>query len=362
MLVYILLFGFVLLTGLLQYSAVTVVNIKTKRNHYITGATVTFVLVLVAVTFVEAMRNISVGEDLTGYLSWFEYYRMKPLNIKTLLDFSAFEPGFMLIYKAIGLISTTDHAFIVITSIIVVFLNMYFLYKNSKDFYLSVLLFFGFNHFFTSMVSLRQYIAIGLIMWILPSLKEQKIKKAIVLAVAAFFFHMTSIIATVCIFAAYMVRNKKSVIPWVSVAALFVIPFAGKLFTFLTAYFSKYQMNYSLGAGGRIGTLRLIYIMLEIALIIYVYIVKDKDDEYTEYSLLLIPAIACGILTSIPHIFRVGYYFDYYMLLLIPKIVEDSRLNKTIMRSSVVVVAIVFFIYYLSVNPGNTVPYVFYKV
>lgn len=347
-------------TGMFQYSDVTVVNIKTTKKHYITGSTVAFALILVSVTFIEAMRGITVGEDLTGYLSWFEYYRAKPLNIQTLLDFSAFEPGFMLLYKVIGIISTTDHAFIAITSIIIVFLNMFFLYKNSKDFYLSVLLFFGFNHFFTSMVSLRQYIAIGLTMWILPSLNKKKIKKAIVLAIIAFFFHMTSIIATVCIFAAYMVRTKKKIIPWVLAISIIALPFAGKLFTFFTAFFPKYQLYYSLGAGGRIGKLRLIYILLEIALIIYVYITKDKDEEYTEYSLLLIPAIACGLLTSIPHIFRIGYYFDYFILLLIPKIVEDLKLNKAFMRFAVVAVSIVFFVYYLSVNPGNVVPYVFY--
>lgn len=360
MLVYIALFVFVLSVGLFQYSSITTINIRSNKNHYITGPHIVFCFVLISVTFIEAMRAASVGEDLPGYLSWFRYYRMRALNIETLLDFSAFEPGFMLLYKGIGLFSTTDHAFIVATSVIIVFLNMYFLYKNSEDFYLSVLLFFAFNHFFTSMVSLRQYIAIGIIMWILPSLKEKKYVRAVALGVVAFFFHMTSIIASIFIFAAFIVRKKKKIIPWVSLVAILIIPIAGRLFTFFTGFFTKYQLFYSLGSGGRIGSLRLIYILLEVALIFYVYFVKESEEEYTEYSLLLIPAIACGVLTSIPHIFRVGYYFDYVMLLLIPKIVTDSKRNKTAMRIAVMLIAIVFFAYYLSVNPGETVPYKFY--
>jgi len=359
MLVYIVLFGVVLSVGIIQYSSCTTIGIESNNGVYITKSFVVFCLVLLSVTFVEAMRAVTVGEDLTGYLSWFEYYKAVPLNIDTLFDFSAFEPGFMLLYKGIGLFSTTDRAFIVATSVIITSLNLYFLFRNSKDFYLSVLLFFGFNHFFTSMVSLRQYIAIGIVMWILPSLNDKKIGRAVLLGVVSFFFHMTSIIATILMFAAYFVRNKKRIIPWFSSAAVFFIPVSGALFSLVTRFFTKYQF-YSLGDSGRIGSLRIVYILLEIALIIYAYFSKGDEDEYTEFSFLLIPAIACGVLTSIPHLFRVGYYFDYVMLLMIPKIVADSKYNRIALTCIVIIIAIVFFAYYLSVNPGDTIPYEFY--
>lgn len=360
MFVYILLFGLILLAGLFQYSHSTIVSVIFNKEKYITGSTVVFVLALVFITFVEAMRSVNVGEDLIGYISWFNYYKSIPITINTLLDFSAFEPGFMLLYKAIALFFANDQAFIIVTSALIVFLNLFFLYKNSRDFYLSLLLFLGFNHFFTSMVSLRQYIAIGIVMWILPNLNNKKYGRALLLAVVAFFFHMTSIIATAFIVVGYIVRTKKIIIPWALGIALSLIPLGSKIFTFLISFFPKYQLNYSLSSGGEIGSLRLIYILLEVVIIVYVYFSKRDDKEYTEYSLLLIPAIMCGLLTTIPHIFRVGYYFDYFLLLLIPKIVEDSSKNKYVMRFVIIIISAVFFFYYLSINPGETVPYEFY--
>ena len=308
------------------------------------------------------MRSPVVGEDLEGYITWFEHYRAIPFGIKTLLDFSSFEPGFILLYKAVGLVSSSGRAFIIVSSILIVFLHFFFLYKNSDDFYLSVLLFFGFNHFFTSMVSLRQYLAMGIVFWVLPSLRKGKILRAVLLSIASFFFHQSTIVAVVFFVIAHLLRNRKRAILIMGIVAVSIILFAQRVFLFFIQFFPKYESFYAIGKSGALGQLRLVYILLEIALIIFVYFCNDSDDqeELSEYSFLLIPSIICGLVTFIPWLFRLGYYFDYFLLLLVPKIVSKAEGNKTVLRLAVALISVVFFAYYLSVNPGETVPYVFY--
>ena len=344
MIVYIALLGIIISLGVVHYSGneFTIIGLK-ERN--INGSLIVFLLAFLMVAFVEAMRSPVVGEDLEGYITWFEHYRAIPFGIKTLLDFSSFEPGFILLYKAVGLVSSSGRAFIIVSSILIVFLHFFFLYKNSDDFYLSVLLFFGFNHFFTSMVSLRQYLAMGIVFWVLPSLRKGKILRAVLLSIASFFFHQSTIVAVVFF-----------------VVAVSIILFAQRVFLFFIQFFPKYESFYAIGKSGALGQLRLVYILLEIALIIFVYFCNDTDDqeELSEYSFLLIPSIICGLVTFIPWLFRLGYYFDYFLLLLVPKIVSKAEGNKTVLRLAVALISVVFFAYYLSVNPGETVPYVFY--
>lgn len=346
------------LLGVLQYSKIT----NRKGTQIWDGKKIYFIITFFSVTLVEGLRSINVGEDLRAYVSWFYYYQGTKFGLENLYDFSSFEPGFILLSKAIGKIALSPQCFIMCTSIIIVFLNLTLLYKSSKDFYLSILLFFGFNHFFTSMVSLRQYIAIGFVVWVFILLNEKKYKFALIMCIVALYFHQSSAIFSIVVLAAHFLKRYRKSIPWIFGLSIVSILFINQLYDFVSSFFVKYSTNYQMSTGGMIGKLRLIYIFLEIILLFIIYFSrKYQDDKYTEYSILIIPSIFCGLLTSVPWAFRIGYYFDYILLLLIPEMVVDEKVNRKAFRIATIIVSIIFFLYYLSSNPGQTVPYEFYK-
>ena len=65
---------------------------------------------------------------------------------------------------------------------------------------------------------------------------------------------------------------------------------------------------------------------------------------------------------KIPFMFRISYYFDYFMIFLIPDLLMSIKTSNKkmfyILEGLVLIASMVIYVYYLSTNPGNTVPYV----
>lgn len=361
MVIYIALFIIMVLLGFLQYSSIYLFNGKT----IVCGKRLYFAISIFLLAGIEGLRNITVGEDLVGYINWFYYYQQIDFAEKGLFDFSSFEPGFIILNKIIGAISTSEQHFILLTSVIIVFLNLFFLYKNSKDFYLSVLLFMGFNHFFTSMVSLRQYLAIGIAMWCYPLIQRKMYSYALIIALIAVYFHQSSVLLSFVLFIATILKNHRKIVLFLGCALMASLPFTSFVFSLLGTVFPKYVGSYSfsLGATGSIGYLRILYMLIELTLLFLLCFNSrfKYENKYVFYSILLFFAIYCGFLgLYLKWAFRIGFYFDYFLLLLIPDMLEKFPLYKKAFRVGVIVVATFFYFYYVSVNPGQTVPYEFY--
>ena len=358
MVIYIGLFFTILMLGLpTKYEIVGKKGRVLNVNFYFWSAS------FISVALVEGLRDSSVGIDLPAYLRYFLNSRKIVFDAKYWIDFSGIEPGYNFLNRVLVDISDQPRFFIFSTSVIIVFLHTWFLYKNSKDLALSMLLFLGFNHFFTSMVSLRQFIAMGFVLWCYPAMLKKQYVKAAIFAVMAFYFHQSSAACAFIIVMAVLFKEQKRLVKWVFIAAIIMIPAVYTIYSYVLSLLSKYEF-YAVGNNeSGLGRLRFIYILMQTMLVVYSMIrhKDDKDEIITSMSILLIVAIYVGVVGSvIPLAFRLGYYFDYFMLLYIPELLEPDSQYYKLFRFGVILISIVFFGYYLTVNPGVTIPYKFY--
>ena len=109
----------------------------------------------------SALRASNVGVDLKRYIPRFEYISSQ--NISSLLLVSKktdFEFGFVLLNKAISIISKNQQIYLAITSMIIMYSFSRFILKLSKIPLLSVLIFMSLGFWSGSMNILRQYLAL----------------------------------------------------------------------------------------------------------------------------------------------------------------------------------------------------------
>lgn len=351
MIVYILLFILVVFFGFGAFST----NCSNKR------ITVFLVLCYLSIAFVQCMRDISIGEDTINYVGWFnDFYDAGWIQSFT-APIRDVELGYKLINLLVASFTNNPHVLIAVVSLSILLLNFYFLYKNSKNIFISIILFFGFNQFLTSMTTWRQYLAMGIAFWIYPCLLEKKYKRIIFLIVLAFCFHKSSLAFDVAIIGAYFISKKCGSIWTILAAEMFTIPLVPIFLNIFLKLLPKYNF-YFVAEGDHamgLGKLRFIYILIEMFLLI---IVSSNKKLHTKRNIMMCIMLVFSIYIAIlnifvPHIFRLGYYFDYFLLLIIPEVMPEMPRNKYIVQTGVILASFVFFCYYLLMNAGGTVPY-----
>ena len=334
---------------------------KIRLNKFFFTLTAFFFMFII-----QGMRDIYVGVDTKAYIDIFD----EIVASEGLIDFqeSSFlnlEIGYVLLNTAISSVSNDNHFFILVSSGIVLFLHVLFLFRNSKNIYISIYLFFGLNHFITSMVSLRQYIAIGIIMWMLPSLEKKKIFRSALIGFVAFMFHNSTVVFILAIIIAYFFK-KKIKYSWYALAVLLLsLPATIILKDFIVAFIPKYEFYEAYMGQAGIGPFAIMCAMLYFCVfMVYSYYVKDNESEYKNILLML---MAFAVYTPflgiyLPWAFRLTYYFTYIPLLIVPDLIEIRwRKNKMIPRVIVAFISLVLFTYQLLTNAGNVVPYQFYN-
>lgn len=347
------------LTNNLRQIVITSGNHKMHLNKIVFTITAFFFMFIV-----QGMRDIYVGADTKAYIDIFDNIAAS----EGLIDFqkSSFldiEIGYVLLNTAITSISNDNHFFIFVLSGIVLFLHVFFLYRNSKNIYISIYLFFGLNHFITSMVSIRQYIAVGIVMWMLPTLEKGKIIRSIFIAFIAFIFHNSSIVFIAAITMAYIFKRKTKYSWHVLSALLLSLPVTTILKDFIVGYIPKYEFYEAyLGQAG-IGPFAIMCAILYFCIFsMYSYCAKNNENEYRNILLILMAFAVYTPLLGIylPWGFRLTYYFTYIPLLVVPDLIELRWRNKMISRVIVAFISLVLFTYQLLTNAGNVVPYQFY--
>lgn len=350
-------------TYLVLFFSLTIISFILQLNHVGSRknrgfAFIFLIIVVLSFTLIQGMRDISIGEDTKVYVSWFKSISDKEAINSKLYD-NDIEIGFRFINILVSSITNDYHFFLYFVSLIITLLNTVFLYKYSKNFYISIILFLAFNHFLTSMVSLRQYIAIGIIIWVIPLFWKKRFFSGLLVMVIAAFFHYSSILFSLSFIITYFVSKKKKYfifIPILLVSAVFLFY---PLSSVLVSAFPKYS-SYFDGKSGEIGYLDIVFVV--IMLLVSVLILKKKNYNINrQFASLFLIAIAMTFIgLKFPYMFRFLYYYKYLLLIAIPYLQPKSKTNATIYFAGIVLISTFLFLYYLSVNPGFTVPYVPY--
>lgn len=213
-------------------------NDKEKRGKYLFGITV-FIIAIAA-----GMRSYSVGHDTLNYARIFINTSQYNLNeILSGIAYPDIEIGYMLVSWFFGQFSTNPSHFFLFVSLIQFFIVGFWIWKNSKEPFLSFLIFFCM--FFTFYITgIRQSIAFSILLWSYVDVEKRKVIKFLLKVILASMFHSTAIIF-VCVYFIYKIKNSN--ILYILAMSLFPIVyiFRSSLFTFGISIFQKYD-NYEI--------------------------------------------------------------------------------------------------------------------
>ena len=242
MIIYIVLFVFIMIIGIFTLHPIRNGKLILGKKCSTINKNTFIIIIFLSMLLIQGLRDMSVGADTEAYYGYFYriYRNVEKIDFQK-LEFTNIEMGYVVLNLLLSKISIEPQVFIFMISAVVLFLHLYFLRVNSENILLSIILFFGCGHFFTSMVSIRQYIAIGIVMWMIPLISEKKYKQAILVGGIAFLFHNSVVIFWAAILCTYFFKQDIKHIWGLLLGLLASLPITNILLSYILRYVPKYS-------------------------------------------------------------------------------------------------------------------------
>jgi len=145
---------------------------------------------VIILTFIAGFRE-SVGGDTSNYISFYNY-----VISSSFLDIIKYnyEKGFIIYCYILSRISKNPQFLILISSFIINISVIIFLYKNSKYFAFSIILYINLTYFYSFMNLMRFGLSVALILQAYNYLKSNNYKIYFIFTLLAILFHNSAII------------------------------------------------------------------------------------------------------------------------------------------------------------------------
>lgn len=280
---------------------------------------------------VASFRSYTVGYDTEKFVKIF--IRTGTLSFQDLSNLK-FEWGFTFLCWFLNKITNNWQILLIITSLFINFSVIRFIYKNSKNPLLSVLLFVLLNFYLFYMSIMRQAIAIGIILLGYEKLKENKCFKYCLYIFIAFFFHNSALLALLLIPLKKIKYNKNFSLFLISFY-IFAFIFAKDIYMFL-ANFSAKLLSYSNSiffVENYFGSVLQFLVHFIMFIIGYILMIKNnknilydkKDNMNTILGILAISNLFI-LLTIKANIFnRFSPYFSIFLIIWFPNLINEIK-------------------------------------
>lgn len=307
-----------------------------KQRNYL------FILYGVIVFFVVATRDISVGNDTEGYVK---------LGLGDLL-YSDVKGGIEFLWSLFigffGKSSLDAHFFIFFTAVLEFVFLFIFIYKESSNKILSLLVFVVIVTGLCSyMTAIRQAISVGAVLLAYYCIKEKKYIPSILLFLYAIGFHATAVIGILFIPFAFLNYSK-------TIATTILCTSAALGFILRQDIFSAYSdisqfltfLQMYEGYGDEViqapNMFGLMAIILPSTIIAFFAIKLYCEHIYTK--LFVVGVVLVNLFASTPFIERYFMYVTMLQLVLIPAIYKKGdRTDKLCIIGSVMMLIVYFF-------------------
>ncbi|MFM5622906.1 EpsG family protein [Aeromonas veronii] len=317
---------------------------------------------LVSVTLIFALLLVSgfrykVGTDFNTYLYFIELIRDG--------HDTYMEPGFELMVRFLTSSGFEEQSIFLISSLLTLTFFYLFIIKHSKQYTLSVVIFYLFPIFYlASFNGVRQFIAVSIFLYSIRFILANNFISYFTLIVAASFIHKTVLLMLPVYFLLNIkINNKRAVIISVLYIGLInFLPFVGRALGFPEKYFSDALVT----DGNNFKALIFPLIFAFYCFIEKRYQGKCKDENVT-YNMLLIGSLISitPLMSSLPSapVIRMSSYFTPIVIVLLANapFVFKSLSVKLFYYTGVVIVSILYFSSTVLIGGEkfNLVPYSF---
>lgn len=348
MYVYIIELSLVLMLGVMLKTK------KIKKKMFV-------VLSFTIMAFVLGLRGAEVGEDTQHFIDIFHYARGIPWRKALTSGFDtvydtvwnvdlSVETGYLLLNKVIGVFTDNGQWLVFIVAVLTCWLFAKFILDNCEDVFLPTYIFMCESLYMSAFNLMRQILALAIAIQAYKYIKENKIKKAILIILIAFLIHKTAIVFLLLI-PFGRINKKQRALKWVfvgSIALMISIPILNwivlRLFPRYAVYFTTNFWDSTLGVGS------MLLMLAEVLICFYAYYRHLSDNDTETFVAISFTAIglASDVMGMQVVIFsRIALMFKVFLLFLFPftsrYFVKGSRKYYRILV--MLVLAVSFFSY-----------------
>lgn len=286
-----------------------------------------FIIISFTQLFLISILRYNIGHDYQMYLEGFIKMGMDGFSNLKYLDW---ELGFNLYTKIIVFFTRSEKIYFGVTALICLLPPAWFIYKNSKNVWLSTLIYVNLSFFYCTMNFLRQSIAISIMLVSWHFLKKKKFIPFALLIILASTFHTTVLIMLPMYFLVKLKTGIKTVLLYCYGLLFFYISSDGFIDLLTDVFHSEYKNSVFISEG-----LPFFYSIIPILILIAVLILNKHLVELNKNNQILINMLYCAtfwmvIMSKHSILERISYYPYIFVIILIPEIVEvfKIKLNK----------------------------------
>ncbi|AKP76103.1 Transmembrane protein EpsG [Priestia megaterium Q3] len=347
-------------TVLIHFVCLIIQNNRRRKISFLIISSIPFIVIM-------GMRDRFVGTDAIQYYSAFKNIIASDYGW---LDYkeTRYEVGYYLLNKIVGVFTQDPQIFLFITSIIIVTGIFVFIYQNSKNPFISVLLFQTLYFYCNSFNLLRQYIALAIAINCIFFIKEKKLFKASLVIILASTFHTSAL----CLFPIAIILCKFKItkanmtkflcgILFISLSIPFIIQMSVELFPRYQFYLT-YDSVYN---GGKI--MPYVYISMVIVGLIIIRKTRISDWKMNNYYILSIYVFIAGVLGIISSLYfesasRVIPYYSISLLAFIPEFMGlfKNKADRLIILYGLILSTFIYYNILLHSGVAGVYPYTFF--
>lgn len=369
MLVYMLFLAAVILVGWYLMGD----KITTKQRQW---CLVAFGAAMVAIMTLR----YSIGFDYFAYRDMFEITAQ--LSWKDVVLQHKKETSYFLLNKLVAELGLGYHGLLLILNLIMVGCVLWFIYKYSSIWWLSIVLYLTLQFMTHSMNLLRQSLAVSIMLLAWGSLKDGKFWKYAVITLIAATFHVTALIMLPMYFVLRAPFKMGVIGLYVAVGLVGVFAFRPVIMMVIANILPQYSLYldhplYSAGAGFTPVVGHLIYCVI-VMCFSGDLVRRSKDNSILIYTAIF-TVFASMLVTQMFVMGRFTIYFFQYAMILLPEVVMiykkepvengkgGAKKKKTAKKSSseyngaiaaILVLALVYFAYNANMGSHKTYPYI----
>lgn len=303
-------------------------NVEIRNKIFVFFATINWILI-------SGLRHISIGSDTIAYYDlyvrtlstkWEELFNNFIAVVIYGSDEFGKDPGYYLFVKTTQLLTHNYQVFLIIIALIFTVPLGVWIYRNSKNPFISFLIYSVLFYSFFSITGIRQTIATSIIVFIgYKYIKERRLLPFILLTFIAFTIHKSALVFFPFYFLANKKVTKKYLITMLSLFPLLMF------FRVPLALFFQDISGYEYGIYEGAGTMNFTILLILVALVGLwkSKIILTNNPQSTHFFNALIISVLTTPLTWVnPSAMRVVQYYSIFLLLLVPDIINSFKKDE----------------------------------
>lgn len=332
------------------------------------------ILVAIQLFLILALRDITMGVDMNNYIGGYKYIgqmgfddmisSLRPSGVSELVHPYYYENGYTILNWIASHIGIGFHGLLIVCAGINISAISYFIYKYSKNPWLSFVIFCTFGFYVTDFGILRQSLALSMVIWAYVFADKRKMIPTLLAFLLAFSFHRAAIVALPVLGLLYF-RVKpitKKGLVYLSIFTIPVIIFSGFIYNNIIVNvmdaMDKLYVAHEVGVSKRVFLLS--------GMIIFMLLTYDFSRKRSKMDSIACYALAFSLYFSIfglhnEALNRASQFLSVFLMILVPEVLDQysGQKSKLLIELSI---SFLLIAYMCSNLEGSViVPYLLYQ-